>query len=88
MIADLVIVVSMRYLEKGLAAESNLRHIEEQHADQDRKMDKGEKLAQRQKAAKQHKKKGKGSSSSSSSISSSGGKNKKMNNIQQPSKRD
>ena len=87
MIADLVIVVSMRYLEKGLEAESNLRHIEEQHADQDRKMDKGEKLAQRQKAAKQHKKKGKGSSSSSS-ISSSGGKNKKMNNIQQPSKRD
>ena len=83
MIADVVIVVSMRYVEKGIAAESKLRLIEEQHADQDRKMDKGEKLAQRQKAVQQHKKMGKGGTSGGG-----GGKNKNINNIQQPSKHD
>ena len=48
MIADVVIVVAMRYIDKGIAAESKLREIQEQQAEQTHKMDKEEKIAQKQ----------------------------------------
>ena len=82
MIADVTIVVAMRYVEKGVAAEAKLRHIEEQHAEQTREMDKGEKRAQKSKTRQQqHQRR-------TSKGTGGGGKTSKINNIQQPSKRD
>ena len=75
-ISDLVIVVAMHYIDKGIAAEKKLRHTEEQHAEKNRVMDKGEKLAQR-KATRQQQQQRK-------MPSSAGGRNQKLNNIQQP----
>mmetsp|Transcript_15313 Transcript_15313/g.35304 ORF Transcript_15313/g.35304 Transcript_15313/m.35304 type:complete len:102 (-) Transcript_15313:311-616(-) len=48
MIADAVIVVALRYVEKGIEAQNKLREIEEQHAEQNHQMDKEQKLAQKQ----------------------------------------
>ncbi len=82
MIADVVIVVAMKYVERGIAAENKLRHLEEQHAEQNREMDKGEKLAQKRATRQQNHK------LSTQSSHKSGSRNTKINNIQQPSKRD
>jgi len=56
MIADVVIVVAMRYVDKGIKATTKLKELEEHHAEQNREMDKGEKLAQRAKRQQQQKK--------------------------------
>lgn len=82
MIADVVIVVAMRYVEKGIVAENKLRKLEEQHSQQTQKMDKGEKLARKQHTRQQQ------HHMAHSSKGGGGGKNTKLNNIQQPSKRD
>ncbi len=81
MIADVVIVVSMKYVEKGVVAQAKLQQIEEQHHAEHVKLDKGEKLAQKQ-AARHHQ------HQKHSAAHKKGGRNTKINNIQQPSKRD
>ena len=50
MITDVVIVVAMKYVEKGVVAQAKLQQIEEQHHAEHVKLDKGEKLAQKQAA--------------------------------------
>mmetsp|Transcript_12388 Transcript_12388/g.25584 ORF Transcript_12388/g.25584 Transcript_12388/m.25584 type:complete len:101 (-) Transcript_12388:261-563(-) len=80
MIADVVIVVAMKYVEKGIAAENKLRELEEQNAEKQHELDKGEKLAQKRATRQQHQKKLPHESHKS--------RNSKINNIQQPSKRD
>merc|ERR1711935_452044 len=73
MIADVCIVVAMRYVEKGIAAEKKLAAVKGE-------MDKGEKLGRKNKLLRQQQQK---------QQSNNGGKFKKMNTtIQQPSKRD
>ena len=52
-IADVAIVVAMRYVEKGINAERKLRKIEEQHAETSQKLDKGEKLGRKQELRQQ-----------------------------------
>ena len=84
MIADVVIVVAMRFVDKGIAAEKKLRQLEEQHAEQNREMDKGEKLAQKARQRQRVAANKKGSPKSSGG----GGGRSNYNNIQQPSKRD
>lgn len=81
MIADVVIVVAMKYVEKGIVAQAKLQQIEEHHHAEHVKLNKGEKLAQKQAARhQQHQKHSTGHKN--------GGRNSKINNIQQPSKRD
>jgi hypothetical protein len=84
MIADVAMVVAMRYVEKGIAAENKLRHIEQQHAEQNREMDKGGKLARKNELRQQQHR----MAHSGSKKGGGSGKNTKINNIQQPSKRD
>merc|ERR1711935_168140 len=80
MIADVCIVVAMRYVEKGIAAEKKLAAIKGDHAAVKGEMDKGEKLGRKNKLLRQQQQK---------QQSNNGGKFKKMNTtIQQPSKRD
>ncbi|VEU39744.1 unnamed protein product [Pseudo-nitzschia multistriata] len=56
MIADVVIVVAMRYVDKALTAERELQEIQQQQAQKTQKMNKEEKLAQKQEARhQQHK---------------------------------
>ena len=47
MVADCVILISMRYIDKGMKAEQKLKELEEKHAEQNRAMEKSEKLAQK-----------------------------------------
>eukprot|EP00536_Pseudo-nitzschia_multiseries_P005350 jgi/Psemu1/303322/fgenesh1_kg.100_\ len=56
MIADVVIIVALRYLEKGIEAENKLREIQEQHAEQTHQMDKEQKIAQKQESRQQQQK--------------------------------
>ena len=81
MIADVVIIVAMKYVEKGIVAEAKLQQLEEQHQAEQMKMGKGEKLAQKQAVRRQQHPK----YTASHRV---GGRNSKINNIQQPSKRD
>ena len=83
MIADVVIVVAMKYIEKGIVAEAKLQQLEEQHQAEQMKLGKGEKLAQKQAVRRQQHPK-----YTASASHRVGGRNSKINNIQQPSKRD
>mmetsp|Transcript_24463 Transcript_24463/g.52047 ORF Transcript_24463/g.52047 Transcript_24463/m.52047 type:complete len:105 (+) Transcript_24463:92-406(+) len=84
MIADITIVVAMRFVEKGIAAENKLRHIEEEHAEHNQKLDKGEKLAQKKALRHQQQRMAHSNKGSGRGI---GGK-KTFNNIQMPMKTD
>jgi len=85
MIADVIIVVAMRFVDRGIAAEKKVRQLEEQHAEQNREMDKGEKLAQK---ARQRQQQVAANKKGSPKSSGGGGGRSNPNNIQQPSKRD
>ena len=79
MVADLVMVIAMWYVEKGVTAEKKLRELEEKHAEQNHEMAKGEKLAQKSKkqhdaAERKHKNK------HSKGFTGSGGGGGKINN--------
>ena len=80
MIADVVIIVAMKFIEKGVVAEAKLKELQEQHMEQNREMDKGQKLARnaRTRAAAHNATKGKGKTPKNSG--------KHNHNIQQPSK--
>ena len=47
MVADCVILISMRYIDKGMKAEQKLNELEEKQAEQNRAMKKNEKFAQK-----------------------------------------
>ena len=47
MVADCVILISMRYIDKGMKAEQKLQELEEKQAEQNRAMEKNEKFAQK-----------------------------------------
>jgi hypothetical protein len=81
MLADSVVIIALTYIERGMKAEKKLRELEAVHEQQAHEAGKAQTRAEQnairhaQKQTQKHKK-------------VSGGATKKINNIQQPSKRD
>mmetsp|Transcript_11972 Transcript_11972/g.28402 ORF Transcript_11972/g.28402 Transcript_11972/m.28402 type:complete len:109 (-) Transcript_11972:182-508(-) len=87
MIADVAIIVSMRYVEKGIKAENKLRKIEEQHAETKEKLDKGEKLGRKRELKQQQIRQRHTEKAGSCGGNGNNGTSKKLGSkLQQPSK--
>jgi len=83
MFADAVIVIAMFFIDKGVTAEKKLRELEEKVAEQNREMDKDEKLAQKakqQREGAQRKQKNRYNSNGKMNGGKSGGGGKNKNN--------